>query len=171
MRHFKHFLCLNSTKVLVSLLYYSLITIFSLESSLKIKKKTTTQISIQQYSRQQLICVLDAEHDLKNSVFKVIGYFKYEFNFFFGPQISYWSVVDWLLVGAFGQWSVRCWLVVRWSDCRWSVLVGRLVGDFKETKLYVAYNHIFGTISLLVVCDLNLWCKCARFTRVLNITS
>ena len=50
------------------------------------------------------------------------------------------------------------------------MLVGRLVGDFKETKLYVACNDIFGTISLLVVCDLNLWCKSARFTRVLNIT-
>ena len=85
---------------------------------MKIKKKKKTQISIQQYSRQQLICVLDAEHDLKNSVFKVIGYFKYEFNFFF--------VLKFLT----GRLSIGCWsvhLVSGRLDVGWWS-VGRIVG-------------------------------------------
>ena len=39
------------------------------------------------------MCVHDAEHYLEYSVYKVIVYVKYEFKFFSGPQISYWSMV------------------------------------------------------------------------------
>ena len=40
------------------------------------------------------MCVHDAEHDFKNSVFKVIGYAKYEFKFFLVPKCltGRWSV-------------------------------------------------------------------------------
>ena len=50
------------------------------------------------------MCVHDAEHDFKNSVFKVIGNAKYEFKFFL----------------------VLKFLTGRWSVDQWSV--GRLVG-------------------------------------------
>ena len=43
--------------------------------------------------------VHDAEHDFKNSLFKVMGYDKYWIQIFSNPQISDWSVV-----GAFGRW-------------------------------------------------------------------
>ena len=65
--------------------------------------------------QQQLIRVHDAEHDFKYSFFKVKGY-EILIQIFSGPQISYSSVVVWLMVGAFGRWPA-----VRWS-------VGRLVG-------------------------------------------
>ena len=39
------------------------------------------------------MCMHDAGLDFKASVFKVTVYVKYEFKFFSGPQISYWSVV------------------------------------------------------------------------------
>ena len=42
---------------------------------------------------KQLMFVHDAEHDFKNSVSKIIDYVKCEFKFFYGPQISNWSVV------------------------------------------------------------------------------
>ena len=46
------------------------------------------------------MCVHDAEHDFKNSVFKVTGYVNYEFNFFLVLKFlsGRWSV---------GQWSVH----------------------------------------------------------------
>ena len=72
------------------------------------------------------MCVDDAEHDFKNSLFKTIVYVKYEF----------------LLVGAFGQWSVGRWSVVGWSVSRWSVVGGRLVGGFKETHGLLAKYFI-----------------------------
>ena len=61
-----------------------------------LEKKTHTHISIQQYSLT--ICMHDVEHDLKYSVFKVVVYVKYEFNFS-GLQIYYWSVIGWLVIG------------------------------------------------------------------------
>ena len=39
-----------------------------------------------------------------------------------GPQISYWSVVDWSVVGTTGRWSVGRWPVVGWSVGRWQVV-------------------------------------------------
>ena len=45
------------------------------------------------------MCVHDAEHDFKYSVFKVIVYLKYEFKFFL--------VLKFLT----GRWSVDRWLV------------------------------------------------------------
>ena len=51
----------------------------------------------------------DAEHDFKNSLFKVIGYVKYEFNFFLVLKLL---TGRWLV----GQWSVH-------------VVVDRLVDD------------------------------------------
>ena len=56
------------------------------------------------------MCVHDAEHDFKNSVFKVIGYVKYEFKFFL--------VLKFLT----GRLSVGRWLVVGWSFGRWPVV-------------------------------------------------
>ena len=47
----------------------------------------------------------DAEHDFKNSLFKVIGYVKYELKCFLVLKFFYWSV---------GRWSVhlvRSWLI------------------------------------------------------------
>ena len=61
------------------------------------------------------MCVHDTEHDLKNTVFKVMVYIKYEFRFF-------WSS-SFLLVGG--------WLVVDrciWPVVRWSVVGGQFVG-------------------------------------------
>ena len=52
---------------------------------------------------------------------------------FSGPQISYWSVVCWSVVGAFCRWSGGRWLVVSLLVGRWSVVGGWLVGGFKET--------------------------------------
>ena len=64
------------------------------------------------------MCVHDAGSDFKNSVFKVIGYVKYEFKFFL--------VLKFLT----GRWSVGRWSVHlfdgRMIGGRWSV--GRLVG-------------------------------------------
>ena len=70
------------------------------------------------------MCVHDAEHDFQNSVFKIIGYVKYEFKFFL--------VLKFLT----GRWSVGwcVWSVVGWSVGRWSVAGGRLVDGFKETR-------------------------------------
>ena len=77
------------------------------------------------------MCVHDAEQDFKNSVFKVIGYVKYEFKFFLILKFlkSWWSVhlVGGRLVG--GWWSVVGWWVGRWP-----VVGSRLVGGFKETQ-------------------------------------
>ena len=67
------------------------------------------------------MCVHDTEHDFKNSVFKVIGYAKYEFKCFL--------VLKFLT----GRWSV-----VGWSVGRWSVVGGWLVSGFKETPLETA---------------------------------
>ena len=64
------------------------------------------------------MCVDDAEHDFKNSTFKVIDYVKYEFKFFL--------VLKFFIV----RWSVgRCSVHLvggRLVGGRWSV--GRLVG-------------------------------------------
>ena len=63
------------------------------------------------------MCMHDTEHDLKNSVFKVIAYIKYEFRFFWS---SNFLLVSRLLVGGRvvgGWWSV-CWLV----GGQWSVV-------------------------------------------------
>ena len=68
------------------------------------------------------MCVHDAEHDFQNSVFKVIDYVKYEFKFFL--------VLKFLT----GRWSFVRWSVVGWLVGRWSVVAGRLVGRFKETR-------------------------------------
>ena len=57
------------------------------------------------------MCVHDAEHDFKHSVFKVIVYVKYEFRLFL--------VLKFLT----GRWSVGWWSVGRWS----------VVGGFKKT--------------------------------------
>ena len=63
------------------------------------------------------MCVHDAEHDFQNSIFKIIGYIKYEFKFFLVLKfltgrwlVGRWSVhlVGWSMVG--GRWVV--WLVV-----------------------------------------------------------
>ena len=81
------------------------------------------------------MCVHDAEHDFQNSVFKVIGYVKYEFNFFLVLKFltSRWSF-GWWSVHLVGGWLVGDrWSVVGWSVGRWSVVGGRLVGGFKET--------------------------------------
>ena len=51
------------------------------------------------------MCVHDAEHDFKNSVFKVIGYVKCEFKFFL--VVKFLSDGWW-----FGRFSVGQWLVV-----------------------------------------------------------
>ena len=72
----------------------------------------------------------DAEHDYKNSVFKAIGYVKYEFKFFLALKFltGRWSVHfvgGWLISG---QWSV-----VGWSVGRWGMVGDLLVGGFKET--------------------------------------
>ena len=45
----------------------------------------------------------DAENDFKNSLFKAIGYVKYEFQFFL------------FLKFLTGRWSVGRWPVVSWS--------------------------------------------------------
>ena len=67
------------------------------------------------------MCVHDAEHDFKQSVFKVIVYVKYELKFFlvFKFLTGRWSVhfVGGRLVGS-------RWLVVGWSVNRWSVECG-----------------------------------------------
>ena len=76
------------------------------------------------------MCMHDTEHDLKNSVFKVIAYIKYEFRFFWS---SNFLLVSRLLVGAFCRWSGGRWLVVSLLVGRWSVVGGWLVGGFKET--------------------------------------
>ena len=89
------------------------------------------------------MCVHDAEHDFKNSVFKLIVYVKYEFKFFLVLKfltgqcsVGRWSVhlVGGRLIG--GRWSVvGCrWSVVAWSVGRWPVVGGRLVGGFKESQ-------------------------------------
>ena len=45
------------------------------------------------------MCVHDAEHNFQNSVFKIIGYVKYEFRFFL--------VLKFLIGrGSVGRWSV-----------------------------------------------------------------
>ena len=72
----------------------------------------------------------DAEHDYKNSVFKAIGYVKYELKFFLALKFltGRWPVHfvgDWLIGG---QWSV-----VGWSVGRWAMVGDLLVGGFKET--------------------------------------
>ena len=67
--------------------------------------------------QQQLMRVHDAEHDFKNSLFKVVGY-EIGIQLFSGPQISYWLMVGWSVISAFGWWFVS----------RWSVVGGRLVG-------------------------------------------
>ena len=68
------------------------------------------------------MCMHDAEHDFKNSFFKVIGYVKYEFRFSLILKFltGWWSVV-WCSVGR--------WSVISWSVGRWFVLRGRLFGD------------------------------------------
>ena len=78
------------------------------------------------------MCVHDAEHDFKYSVFKVIVYVKYEFKFFLVLKFltGRWSVH---LVG--GRLVSGWWSVVGWSVSRWSVVGGRLVGGFKDTPL------------------------------------
>ena len=81
-------------------------------------------------------CVNNAEHDFKNSVFKVISYVKYEFNFFLVLKFltGRWSV---------GQWSVH---VVGGRLVGWSVVLRKseiLIGssqtidcfDTKELKM------------------------------------
>ena len=73
------------------------------------------------------MCVHDAEHDFKNSVFKVIVYVTYEFRFF----LVLWSGIGWSVVGAFSRWSVG-----RWSVGSWSLVGGLLVGGFKETRCH-----------------------------------
>ena len=73
----------------------------------------------------------DADNDFKNSLFKVIGYVKYEFQFF---------VVLKLLTG---RWSVGRWPVVSWSVGKWSVVGGRLVGVFKQTREILSLVSIF----------------------------
>ena len=52
------------------------------------------------------MCVHDAEHDFKYSVFRVMVYVKYQIliQYFSGLQISYWSVVGWSVVSF--RWSV-----------------------------------------------------------------
>ena len=78
------------------------------------------------------MCVHDTEHDLKNTVFKVMVYIKYEFRFFWSS--SFLLVGGWL-VGGRCIWPVVRWSVVSLSVGRWSVVGGRcwLVGGFKET--------------------------------------
>ena len=44
-------------------------------------------------------------------------------------------MVGWLVVGAFGRWSV-----VGWSVGRWSVVGGPLVSGFKETPFQDGLN-------------------------------
>ena len=67
------------------------------------------------------MCVHDAEHNFRNSIFKVIGYVKYEFKFFL----------------------VLKFLTGRWSVGRWPVHLvgGRLVGGFKETQSKQCYHN------------------------------
>ena len=72
------------------------------------------------------MCVYDAEHDFQNSVFKVIGYVKYEFRLFL---VLKFLLVSRRLVGGRCIWSVVGWSVVGWSGSRSSV--GRW---FKETR-------------------------------------
>ena len=55
------------------------------------------------------MCVHDAEHEFKISVFKVIVYVKYEFSFFWS---SNFLLVGGQLVG--GRWSVGCLVGGRW---------------------------------------------------------
>ena len=66
----------------------------------------------------------DAEHDFKDSVFKVIGHVKDEFRFFM------------LLKFLTGRWLVHLvggrLVGGRWSVGRWLMVGGRLVGGFKE---------------------------------------
>ena len=57
------------------------------------------------------MCVHDAEHDFKNTVFISHRLCQVQIQFFSGPQISYWSVVGWSVVVG-----------------RWLVVDGRLVG-------------------------------------------
>ena len=61
------------------------------------------------------MCVHDTEHDLKNSVFEVIVYIKYEFRFFWSS--NFLLVRGWLVGG-------RC----IWPVVRWSVVDGQFVG-------------------------------------------
>ena len=53
------------------------------------------------------MCVHDGEHDFQNSVFKVIVYVKYEFNFFLVPKFltGRW-LVGWCSVHLVGGWLV-----------------------------------------------------------------
>ena len=66
--------------------------------------------------QQQLMREHDAEHDFKSTLFKVIGYVRYEFKFYL------------ILKFLTGRWSFGRWSVVVWSGGRWSVVGGRLVG-------------------------------------------
>ena len=87
--------------------------------------------------------VHDAKHDFKYPVFKVIVYLKYELKIFSGHQISYWSVVGWSVVVAIVWCLVGRWSVVGWSVSRWSVVVGWLVGGFKETWKILKFIILF----------------------------
>ena len=75
----------------------------------------------------------DAENDFKNSLFKVIGYVKYEFQFFLVLKFltGRWSV---------GRWSVAGGQLVGWK----MICVGsRLVGGFKQTREILSLVCIF----------------------------
>ena len=81
------------------------------------------------------MCVHDAEH-----AFKVLSYVKYEFKFFLVLKFltGWWSV---------GWWSVHL-VVDRLAGSqlvgrRWSVVGGRLVGGFKETRILLRIITFF----------------------------
>ena len=88
------------------------------------------------------MCVHNAEHDLKYSVFKVIVYFKYEFNFFLVLKFltGRWSPDRWSVHLVSGPLVGGRWSVVGWSVDKWSAVGGRLVGGFKETQLIIDHD-------------------------------
>ena len=69
------------------------------------------------------MCVHNAEHDFQNSIFKIIGYIKYEFKSFL---VLKFLTGRWLV----GRWSVHL-VGGRLVGGRRSL--GCLVGGFKET--------------------------------------
>ena len=81
------------------------------------------------------MCVHDAEHDFKYSVFKVVVHVKYEFKF--SLVLIFLTVSGWL-VSFRCIWLVVSWSVVGWSVGKWSMVCGWSVGGFKESLSFLS---------------------------------
>ena len=106
------------------------------------------------------MCVHDAEHAFKYSVFKIIVMLNMNSNFFW---FSNFLLVGGRLIGGRCIWSVVGWSVVDWSVGRWSVIGGRLVGGFKETLFFTVVVEIVSHIY-----ELN--SRFIEYLAIINVT-